>query len=111
MNALGKVTPDPAGTILGTGFKRFYSRSGIDGLARENGDRLDILAVVANKPGKGQFRSFIATCQKQYRTVCVWGIFNPLLEEILGRYGFTPETEIDQWGMPLVGMRWDRNTK
>ena len=50
-------TPDPVGTMLGTGYMRFETRIGIQGLTRmDNEGGLDILAVVSESPGNGKFR-------------------------------------------------------
>lgn len=101
--------PDPIGQLLGTGYDRFESKCGIDGLAKEKDNRLDVLAVHANKPGKGQFRAFIALCKKHYQTVCVWDIFNPVVEQALTKYGFTEAHEVDgMTGEAMIGMRWDK---
>jgi hypothetical protein len=42
---LGETAPDDASKLLGTRYDRFSSPAGIDGLARETGGRLDILAA------------------------------------------------------------------
>lgn len=107
-SVLGKVSPDMAGMMLQTGYNRFSSPVGIDGLAKVNGDRLDILAVHAATPGFGQFREFMKLCKKQFNTICIWEIWNPSLEAALLRYGFTPQTEITGWGETVHGLRWDK---
>lgn len=100
--------PDPVGQLLGTGYDRFESVRGIDGLGKEKDGRLDVLAVHATKPGTGQFRAFIGHCKQHYRTVCVWEIFNPTVEQALKKYGFTEAHEIDgMTGEQLKGYRWD----
>jgi hypothetical protein len=99
--------PDPAGQILGTGMQRFTTAIGVDGLATVNADRLDILAVVSVWPGKGHFRNFIDQCKKRFNVICVWEVWNPQLVAALGRYGFTPETDIAPWGETVKGYRWD----
>lgn len=105
---LGTWEPDPFGQILGTGYYRFRSPCGIDGLAKMNGGRFDILAVHAAHPGTGQFRRWIKKVMERFTTVCVWQIENAALEAALLRYGFTPEVEVDRSGETLSGMRWDR---
>lgn len=101
------VEPDPVGQILGTGYFRFDSVAGISGLAKSNGVRLDILAVVAVREGHGQFRCFIKLCKAAYQTICVWHDDNPVVHEALERYGFTPEVELQSDGEMVTGMRWD----
>lgn len=105
---LGRYEPDVAGIILGTGFNRFESPDGINGLAEWRGDRIEILAVVANNPGQGNFKKFIADLKREFRTICIWEIWNPWLGDVLKRYGFTDETDIRSDGESVTGMRWDR---
>ena len=111
MNALlGQTEPDPIGQILGTGYNRFSSPLGIDGLAAQpEPGRLDLLALFSTCPGSGQLRAFINAAQTQYSTLCVWHIDNPALYDALLRYGFSPETELDQFGETLKGLRWDKS--
>lgn len=93
--ALGIIEPDIIGEYLKTGYCRFRSPIGINGLAREQGPLLEILAVVANKPGTGQFRTFIERCKQEYETVTVWEDWNPIVGEALKRYGFVPTSAPD----------------
>lgn len=108
MSVLGVTAPDPAGLILETRFLRFVSPTGIEGLARATGDRLDVLAVVNPTGLRGRFRAFIDAAKLEYRTVCVWAIENPIVDQALRRYGFTPDVEIDQFGVTQKLLRWDR---
>jgi hypothetical protein len=107
---LGKTEPDAAAVLLGTGYWRFESPYGIDGLFKEEDDnRLNLLMVIANDPGKGHFRTFMRAMMANYKTICVWSIWNQALEAALIRYGFTPETEILSTGEAVEGLRWDKN--
>lgn len=100
---------DPVGKLLCTGYRRFESSCGISGLYKENGDRLDVLAVIAREHGRGQFREFIELAKTEYKTICVWHDDNPAVGPALSRYGFTPETEIDGiTGEIMTGWRWDK---
>jgi hypothetical protein len=110
MSVLGVISPDPCAVLLCTGYSRFTSPLGIDGLAKENGRRLDLLAVVNPTEEHGLFRRFIAEAKLEYDTICVWEIVNPAVEAALGRYGFQPETEISGVGpsVPIEGLRWDK---
>lgn len=58
---LGQTCIDPILVTLGTGYSRFESPTGIDGLAKEerDGEALHILAVVTVFQGRGSFRNFI----------------------------------------------------
>lgn len=98
--------PDPIGEILRTGFWRFTSHAGIDGLARETGNLLEILAVATDNPGNGQFRQFIADCKRHYRVVTIWKIWNPFLEAVLWRYEFNPVSAREADGEIISGMTW-----
>ena len=96
--------------LLGTRMKRFWSTTGLEGLARENVDRIDILAIISKDPGQGKFRKFVQELKKCYKTICVWHDFNPIMTDCLKRYGFQEAVEVD--GMlkneTLKGWRWDR---
>lgn len=100
--------PDPAGVILQTRFQHFTSHAKVHGLARDNGNgMIEILAVVASKKRKGQFRRFIADLEKHYRTICIWHVENEFLPAVLLRYGFKHELTVDEFGDRLEGFRWD----
>jgi hypothetical protein len=104
-------TPDLVAQILHTRYDRFLSRSGIDGLCRITGRKIEILAVHAANPGTGRFRRFIHALKKEYDTICVWQIHNPIVEACLLRYGFAPEFQIEGDGEEVNGLRWDRPRK
>ena len=109
MTCLGKITVDPCAKFFGydSPFMRFVSPLGVNGLVQVRSPRLDILAVIASQPGTGQFRAFIAQAKTEFDTICIWECWNPLLPEILPRYGFQPATDfIDH--QQLTGFRWDK---
>jgi|SRR3989304_3216074 len=109
---LGQTNPDPLSEVLGTGYSRFQSPTGIDGLAKEEKDRLDLLAFNALVPGIGQFRRFIQRCKREYETICIWEIWNPMLHEVLQRYGFRAYSEKDRdTGELLEGYRYDAGSR
>lgn len=104
---MGNTCPDPFGMMLGTGYYRFESMTGIDGLAKESGERIDILALATKHAlRQGRFRNFIQQLKKQYQTICIWEIWNPWLEPVLIRYGFKPVSEV-HYGENVTGVRWD----
>lgn len=107
MTALGTKTLDLASQLLGLNYKRFQSPTGIEGLAKEDGKRLDILAVNATKPGTDQFHEFIIWCKAEYEAIYVWEIWNPLLEQILQRYGFQVALQLVK-GQMVWGRSWKR---
>lgn len=108
MSVLGKTSPDPIGILLGSRMQRFTSPTGIEGLARAAGDRLDVLAVINPTQERGRFRTFIAEAKIEYKTICVIAVENPVVHSALMRYGFTPDVEIDQFGDTQEMLRWDR---
>lgn len=87
--------PDPVALVLNTGYNRFESSHGIDGLAKTSDNRLDLLALIARNPAQGQFRAFITACKDQFDVIAVWEIWNITLRAALERYGFTEETDMD----------------
>jgi hypothetical protein len=108
---LGELKPHPVGVVLGTGYNYFAAACGIDGLAKIEGDTLNILAVYARKQGSGQFREFIRLAKLEFKTVCIWEVFNPWLDDCLKRYGFKPAFTIAAHDEILQGWRWDRETE
>jgi len=105
---LGKVTTDPTGQALHSGYDAFYSPHGVEGLVKTNTGRLELLAVKSLQIGTGQFRAFMEAAKLAYPTICVWLVDNPALAVILARYGFTPAVELAGHGEALKGFRWDR---
>jgi hypothetical protein len=99
------MSPDPYSAILGTGYERFLAPSGCHGLAKINGQAVEILAVGATEPGKGQFRAFISDCKRDFAEVRVLEIWNPDVSSALTRYGFVPFTESRDLEV-IEGMAW-----
>ncbi|MDE2107411.1 MAG: hypothetical protein KGL39_60000 [Patescibacteria group bacterium] len=99
--------PDPIGVLLGTGYNRFETADGMNGLAKITGDRLDVLAVVASKAGAGQFRRFIASAKLTFKIVAVWEDWNPIIGDALKRYGFHPATCTEADGEVNHGWKWE----
>lgn len=109
---LGTISEDPIGKTLGTGFMRFKSPVGIEGLAKVlPGFRLEILAVDANRPGNGHFKHFIEQAKKEFSVICIWHVTSDILEDCLPRYGFRPWAErqcIEGRFEHIEGYRWDK---
>lgn len=76
--------------LLGSDFRDFETAGGMTGLARVTKGNLDILAVIATKPGNGQFRKFIQDAKETFNTVAVWQVWSTIAIEALKRYGFAP---------------------
>lgn len=105
-------TPDPVGVILRTGYYRFDTAIGVSGLARlahpDNfRTELDILAVIAEQKGCGQFRRFIEEAKKRFDIVSVWEDWNPVISQSLARYGFIPVSRTEK-GETNEGWRWTK---
>jgi len=98
---------DPIGAALGTGFMRFVSPLGADGLVYVRQPRLDILFIGTSAPGTGQFRRFIQQAKTEFDVIGIWAVWSDLLHEVLPRYGFRPATDYFQ-GDELTGYRWDK---
>ena len=107
-SVLGKTEPDPLGSLLGTNYERFNSNTGISGLAKFHGDRLDVLAVTASRKNTGQFREFVRIAKQQFARIFIWEVWNPELEPVLRRYKFTPASELQLDGEQLTGFKWER---
>lgn len=90
---------------MNTGYQRFTHTSGVQGLAKVTGKRLDLLAVVSSHPGAGEFRAFIADAKKHFDVIAIWEIWEPLLDGILQRYGFT-RTTLTEDGETTTGRLW-----
>jgi len=101
MNVLGETHVDIISQLLNTGYERFSSPTGINGLAQIIDGGLDILAVDAGHPGTGQFREFIHQCKIEFDQVVIWEVWNEMLPEVLQRYGFV---------MPLNPLKGPRSS-
>lgn len=101
-----KFAPDPVADMLGTGYQRFISDSGVHGLCKVvDGTELHILAVSAIRPGTGQFRKFMALCRAELGALYFWEVWNTSLAKTLARYEFVVCD--GEWkGEKLTGMVW-----
>lgn len=108
IGVLGPLLPDLTSMILGTGYSRFESATGVRGLAKVHGCRLDLLVVDACQPGTGQFRAFVDTAKREFETIYLWEVWNATLGLILQRYGFRACREADlETGEMLDGYCYD----
>lgn len=94
--------------LFGTGYKNYSSPHGIDGLARVQGETLDILAVFARHRGRGEFRRFMQQAKQLFPVIEVWEVWNKDLAAILKHYGFRAVRRTEPWGERLDGFRWER---
>jgi hypothetical protein len=94
--------------LLGTGYRNFSSRTGIEGLGRVQGDTLDLLAVATRTPGRGQFRDFMRLAKAEFAAIELWAVGNAQLAQALRRYGFTPCRRVEPWGERVAGFRWTK---
>jgi inorganic pyrophosphatase len=102
------LTPDPMGVILRTEYQRF-NRGAIDGLCKLDGDRLDLLAFIAEPSGKGYFRQFIVDAKERFSIIAIWQIWNPWLTAVLERYGFIQASHTESDGDELTGYIWTKS--
>ena len=98
--------PDFTGIVLGTGYMQFESIAGLAGLAKVKDGDLHLLAVQADAPGLGQFRSFIVHCKNHFDTIYIWEIWNVWLPTVLEKYGFGPGVTVEPDGERLTVMVW-----
>lgn len=98
--------PDPASIVLKTGWLRYNSRQGIDGLVRFKKYDCELLFVGASNPGTGQFRRFIDALKLKYDSVTIFAVWNEKLPEILLRYGFKEWSGVEPDGEVVSGYRW-----
>ena len=104
-----KWEPDPAGLMLGTGFMRFETKVGIDGLVLECGDRIDLLAVIATNDNGGNLKRFFTELKARYNVIRVLCIMNPAVEAALKRYGsFRTCRDIGYDGSTVTGIEWKK---
>lgn len=114
MKVIGSLTPDFYGKILKTGYNRFHSSTGIAGLCKINGSRVDILAVHSDNPGTGQFKRFIKKLKKEADGIVLRHVDNPMLKDALARYGFNPVMDVESIDGRVEfvpGMEWTSKPK
>jgi N-acetylglutamate synthase-like GNAT family acetyltransferase len=92
VSAIGNAHPVigallPFAEQLAPMFQAFHADT-VHGLAAVRNERLDILAVVAVHPGRGDFGRFLDECQKNYQTIGIWEVWNGSLALYLKRRGF-----------------------
>lgn len=109
---IGRLTPYPTALILGTGFS-IFDCTNWNGLARVDGERIDILAISTAPVGAGYCRKFFGQLKDAYMTIKVYAIENEILREALLRWGFTPFKEADilmpgQEEAWIEGLQWTR---
>lgn len=109
MTVLGHTTEDPISVALETGYRRFYSPFGVEGLARVQGPKLEILAIAATLPHQGLFRAFITKAKEEFQIICIWEVWNEFLPAVLVRYGFHPITQLDPVTCEITsGFKWTK---
>lgn len=106
---LGELAAELLGQRMDLGFCEFV-RDDVRGLARITGDKVEILAVLALEQGKGSFRALIDRCKAEYRTIEVLEIMNPMLNDVLKRYGFKKFSRRERDGEKVTGWRWKRKS-
>lgn len=106
---IGALKPHWAGVALATDFDEFDTPT-MNGLARvvPGTAHLEILAISAKHPGRGDCGRFFAECMKHYDIVRVWDVLNGDLAEMLERRGFKYVTRWMDREM-VDGYEWSRS--
>lgn len=103
--------PDPVlmGVRFNTGFSGFRTASSLRGCAKvEPGSGcLQILALIAEKPGRGDWSHFLKQAKELFDEIVVWELWNDDFARALERSGFEVWAGLCS-GEPAVGMRWAR---
>lgn len=105
---LGQMRPSFLSTIpaFDTGFDEFDTPT-MHGLARVVGNHLDILAIDAHVPGRGDCGRFLAECIESYERVRILFIGNPQLDQMLRRRGWEPFVAYED-GEIIEGRQWKK---
>lgn len=82
---VGKLGPQ----YMGGPFRTFDTGK-MNGLACRGGERVDLLAIVAKHPGRGDTTAFIDALQRTYGLVIIWQVQNERMLRILHKAGFVP---------------------
>ena len=106
-----KWSEDPFGAILGTGYDRFESTTGICGVAKIKNNDLRVLVAHTYTPGQGQFRDFVRICKANFDYVCFEHILSDALPDILARYGFTLGILVEDDGTEMKVWKWEKNSE
>lgn len=104
------LQPDAISEALGTGFSRFVWRDCVHGLCKEDGG-LQILVIASLQEGRGNVREFFNEAKRDYATIRVWHVNNPILEQALIRWGFQKWSERMCFNGQFEvcdGYRWDK---
>jgi hypothetical protein len=99
----------PCRTYL-TGFGEYRSPTGIHGLAKADLQKkeLQLLVVMATRPGTGQFREFMTQCKTAYDHIRFWDVFARQLVNCLPRYGFERGWDLDPEGKKAEVWDWHK---
>jgi hypothetical protein len=84
-----------------------YSAAGVFGLARVDGDRVQVLALFALREGAGAGGRFLAALQVAYRVVEILEVGSSVLAGMLLRRGFVPFRS-GEGSDAVNGYRWTR---
>jgi len=72
------------GCDMGTGFEEFHVDC-IQGLWIDSGDTVDVLAVIADRPGRGDFSRFVNNLKRRCRRIRFLecnDVISPMLEHL-----------------------------
>lgn len=109
---VGRMTPDPLGIELGTGYFNFSNAPlKIDGLCKPIPHviaGIEFLAVVSLEPGRGHFTEFVRQLKVHYRVIRFWLDMNPALSHVMQKEGFVRVASIDSDGSKIRGWEFSR---
>ena len=91
---VGPLTKDRLGEMLGTRFKHFNSRYGIQGLAAYEGSEIDFLAVAATRPRSGAMTRMLKALKTSADRITFIEVWNENFANFLVRQGFVKENGV-----------------
>lgn len=78
---------------FGTGFLGYWTDT-MHGLAKVDGDRIDLLVIIAHRPGRGDCGRFLAALMAAYSTIVVHETYSDELAAMLLRRGFVETHDV-----------------
>lgn len=109
---LGDMLATDLTDVLGSPYREFQAEPfGVIGLGRVDLGihRLDLLAVAALLPGRGDFGRFLAAAMAVYEEIAIWYVVNEDLAAMLVRRGFVACVEVQE-GDKVDGYRWVKSS-
>lgn len=106
---IGELRANAISEFLRSPYKEFGPAGGIRGLASVDDDNtLNLVAILSDDPGQGNFRDFMKECKTHYPAIRVWAVLNEDLPAVLTRYGFTKGHDMGYDGKMEEVWDWKR---